>query len=273
MDGRDKLKRLFELNDEYRILYRKYCERGFSTAMDPKDKEFGPGQSIEHYYSVGADALRLITDVLASNLRSPPKSILDFPSGSGRVTRHLRAYFPDSEITACDLYEAHIQFCVDAFNVNGIISKENLDDVDFGKTFDLIFCGSLVTHLPEALFESTLQLLVRSLSKSGIAIVTTHGRYSEFLQYNAEVKYCDPRLYEIAYSTVLSAGFGYVDYDPQFVKGVFNKHTRYGVSFSRPHWIMKKLEKDDTSRILGYIERGWDEHQDVIIFGKPALNL
>ena len=49
------------------------------------------------------DILMQFVAALTDNLRDVPGSILDFPCGSGRVTRHLRAFFPDSRLVACDL--------------------------------------------------------------------------------------------------------------------------------------------------------------------------
>jgi 2-polyprenyl-3-methyl-5-hydroxy-6-metoxy-1,4-benzoquinol methylase len=269
-DGRDNLGHYFQLYSEYAELYQAYERRGVIMRVDERDKEFG--HNIEHYLSVGADALRVIVNALVGNLRSPPTTILDFPSGSGRVTRHLRAFFPNANITVCDLYDYHVQFSADTFAAEGIISQEDLNKVDFGKTFDLIFCGSLVTHLPADLFEATLQLVSRSLTDFGIAIVTLHGRHSEYRQQNLPLKYYDPDLFELADSELHEIGFAYTDYD-QGVKRVFDKQFRYGISFSRPHWTMRLLEKDFSRRILGYIERGFDAHQDVLILGGPALNL
>jgi hypothetical protein len=77
-------------------LFAAYRKRGINRNLNPNDKELidrSDGQ-IRHYYSVGADATRVIINALLANSRQPPQSILDFPSGSGRVTRHLRAFSP-----------------------------------------------------------------------------------------------------------------------------------------------------------------------------------
>src|SRR6516165_5703088 len=81
---------------EYQNLFAAYRKRGINRNLNPNDKELidrSDGQ-IRHYYSVGADATRVIINALLANSRQPPQSILDFPSGSGRVTRHLRAFSP-----------------------------------------------------------------------------------------------------------------------------------------------------------------------------------
>ncbi len=271
MDGRVSLIETFVLLDKYKELYNNYRQRGVDKVLDPNDKEFGPHGTIDHYFSVGADALRLIVDALISNLRAPPTTILDLPSGSGRVTRHLRSFFPDARIIACDLYDYHVKFCVEQLGTEGALSRENFDLLNFDRKFDLIFCGSLLTHLPADLFEAAMRMIARTLSDIGLAVVTLHGRHSEHRQNIPQWKYIDTPLYHVARATIPETGFGYVDYNHE-IKATFSNQSRYGITFSRPSWTLKVLERDFDNRILGYVERGWDEHQDVLVFGRPPLN-
>ncbi|MBI1211508.1 MAG: methyltransferase domain-containing protein [Alphaproteobacteria bacterium] len=262
----------FDLEAAYRGAYEAYRASGVDKALDPADKEFAGSEAWrqEHYFRVGADALRLIVQNLIANNRSPPSRILDFPSGSGRVTRHLRAFFPHSEIVACDLYESHIAFCAQRFAAVPYLSREHLDDLSFEGSFDLIFCGSLLTHLPQKEVEAALRLIARSLSPRGIALVTFQGRYSDHIQRN-KWKYLADRLYARAQRAVRWRGFGYVDYEPSF-RAVFSAQARYGVTLVRPHWVMRALEPREEIRILSYAERAWDDHQDVLVFGRPGIN-
>jgi hypothetical protein len=77
--------------------------------------------------------------------------------------------FPEAAITASDLYQRHVDFCVRAFGVEGHISSDDLSAVDFGRRFDLIFCGSLLTHVPELGFVEALKLISRFLSDSSLS--------------------------------------------------------------------------------------------------------
>ena len=234
-----------------------------------QDKELDPGPPLSHYFSVGEDAIKIIVNALVANSRQPPSSILDFPSGSGRVTRHMRAFFPEARIVAADLYASHVNFCVKQFDCEGVISNERPNLVQLPTQFDLIFCGSLLTHLPENLCVEVLDLFERVLTPTGIAIVTFQGRFSDFVQRN-KWKYLDDEAYEIARLEVEKEGFGFVDYDANF-RQKFNEQASYGITLVRPHWVMKQLEARPSLRILGYVERGWDDHQDVLVFGKPGI--
>jgi SAM-dependent methyltransferase len=264
----EALDEYFRIAQEYNTLYLEYQERGYSNVLDTADKEFVQAESwkFEHYFDVGADALRLIVGALVGMRKQPPSSILDFPCGSGRVTRHLRSFFPDAAIVACDLYDYHTQFCEREFDATGVLSKEDIDSLDFGKTFDLIFCGSLLTHLPVDLFIKAIDKIIASLSSSGVAIITLHGRRSLHIQKYLW-KYVDDDLFKLAASGFSETGFGYVDYDAPF-KERFDKQSQYGVSLSKPSWVMQLLEQREDITVSSYVEKGWDNHQDVLVIEK-----
>ena len=274
MESAEILDAHFALATSYQNLFAAYCKGGINRNLNPNDKELldRSDEQIRHYYSVGADATRVIINALLANSRQPPQSILDFPSGSGRVTRHLRAFFPEARIVASDLYDDHLDFCRDAFKVNCLLSRVNVSEIDFGEKFDLIFCGSLLTHLPEASFSDTINLLGRSLSDSGIAVITLQGRFSDHLQATRSNFYLPDQDYEVAAESVRRTGFGYVDYPHNVLKGLFDKEEGYGIALVRPHWVLRLLERRTDLRLLGYVERGWDNHQDVLIFGRPGVN-
>lgn len=266
----------FRMSEIYKSLYQNYCDSGVNLELNPVDNEFAAGTPMQAYLDVGIDALRVIIGALVNTGRQPPKTILDFPSGSGRVTRHLQAFFPDAVVVASDLYDRHLQFCAEILKVETIVSRENFDEIDFQREFDLIFCGSLLTHLPEPQFRAALRLLARSLSPTGIAIVTVHGRRSEYIQKNKPDGW--NYLPDVAYAAkdaetlIAKEGFAYVEYDSSVTTALFPKQQTYGVSFSRPHWTMSLAEDEKSTRILGYIERGWHNHQDVLIIGRPEVN-
>lgn len=273
MVGISNLEKTFALQQKYYSMYQDYLKRGINLTLDMNDQEnnFDADWKEAHYFDVGADALKLIIGALTVGLRGAPKTILDFPSGSGRVTRHLTSFFPDARVVACDLYEAHTDFCAKELGVETLISKANFDDLEFDTKYDVIFSGSLLTHLPAKSFAAALRCMTRALSDNGVAIITVPGRYVEFSQRN---KYgiIQHELFDVALETVPSTGFGYVDYSHDLLANAWNKQENYGISLCRPHYVMKALEPDFNIRILNYIERGWDVGQDVLVFAKPGVN-
>lgn len=273
ISNKSTLVRMMASAREYDSLYDEYLRRGIDYALDPNDSEnvFDAHWKLTHYMEAGADALRICVGALISHMRPVPKVVVDLPSGSGRVTRHFKAFFPDARIIASDLYEDRWKYCVNAFGVEGLQSTENFDDLSVGAPIDLLFSGSLLTHLPEPIFRSFFSFLSRSLSDTGIAVVTTQGRHAEWVQHN-KYQYIEPERFEMAEKDVLTKGFGYVDYNSHWMDTVWVNQENYGVALSRPWFTMKTLEEDYGLRILGYIERGFDNSQDAVIVGKPGVN-
>lgn len=272
MESAEILDAHFALATSYRKLFAAYRKRGINRDLNPNDNALTGHSAHQHYYSVGADAIRVIINALLAQSRQPPQSILDFPSGSGRVTRHLRAFFPKARIVASDLYDDHLHFCREAFQIDCLLSQADISEIDFGEKFDLIFCGSLLTHLPETSFLDTINLIGRSLTDSGIAVITLHGRFSDHLQATMPNFYIPDQYYEVATESVRRTGFGYIDYPYDFLKRLFDREDGYGIALVRPHWVLRLLEPRTDLRLLGYVERGWDNHQDVLIFGRPGVN-
>ena len=257
---------------QYARAYEEYKSRGVDRTLNPTDPEWRGTEvwRTQHYFDVGEDALRIVITALASARRPFPKRILDFPSGSGRVTRHLRAFFPTAELWVSDIDNDHLRFCAAQFDAKTVPSRADLTEVTFNVDFDLVFCGSLLTHLPSSQAEATLSLAKHALSANGIGIVTMHGRHSSYIQRN-KWKYIDDSLFAMAERQAAKTGFGFVEY-PHNMRSSSTHGKPYGLSLSKPSWVLAQLEKDPTVRILGYREKDWVDHQDVVIIGRPGID-
>ncbi len=121
----------------------------------------------DYYLATGLGAVHLIDDALIATEVGEPRSILDLACGHGRVLRFLRARFPDAEIVASDVKRGGVRFCRRHLGATGHRSGADLDQVEFGRRFDLIFCGSLATHLNERDVGALLALCERSLTPGG----------------------------------------------------------------------------------------------------------
>ena len=252
-----------------RIL-RTYQEHPFSRQMHPEDDMTHPDwdPKFEHYFDVGRSALDIILQGMIASQATNHATILDLPSGFGRVTRHLSAAFPDSRIYASELYQDRVDFCASAFGVHAVKSKEDFDAITFPENFDLIWCGSLLTHLPEKLFGKCLKLFSRSLNPNGIAVVTLQGRHSPFIQKH-KWKYIDDAAFAKAEAGFNTHGFGYVDYKN---RAKFFEQDAFGVTLSAPSYVLRCLEADTSIRITGFMERRWDDCQDVAVFKKLPID-
>jgi SAM-dependent methyltransferase len=73
------------------------------------------GDTVESYLMVGRSAIELIAVAMIAARKADVASVLDLPCGAGRVTRHLRAFFPDAELFVSDIDKNGERFAVDAF--------------------------------------------------------------------------------------------------------------------------------------------------------------
>lgn len=211
-----------------------------------------------HYYKVGLDAIRCIDQALAQAKLPEVRSILDLPCGGGRVLRFLVQRFPEAEITAGELAAGAVDFCARTFGAHPALSSLNLDEVSLGKKFDLIWCGSLVTHLNESGIAALLKLFRRHLAEQGIMIFTTHG---DFVNRRLPTLDFDYGLTPVQVARIgvdyAKTGYGFEDYPGE---------RDYGVSLTSPEWIRASVRELGGLREVYFKERGWDEHQDVFGF-------
>ena len=211
-----------------------------------------------HYFKVGLSAINCIDDALQSANLNDRRTILDLPCGGGRVRRFLVQRFPNAEITACELEAGPVNFCVRTFGAKPAFSSRNLDQVSLGKEFDLIWCGSLVTHLNENGIVDLLRLFRRHLAAEGIMIFTTHGDFVTRRIPTRDFDYglADDQIERIGVNYA-QTGYGFEDYPGD---------EGYGVSLTSPEWIRARVRELGGLREVYFKERGWDNHQDVFGF-------
>ena len=226
------------------------------TLLDAVDPRISPHDAMytgdgRHYFSVGLDAIRAIDTAAPA---AAPARILDLPCGHGRVLRFLKARFPDASITACDLDPDGIAFCADSFGALAAQSSTELEQLELPGPFDLIWCGSLVTHLDEHRNAALLALFERELSPDGVALMTTHGELVAARLRTGDSYQLEPDDAAAALAAYDATGFGYADYPWS---------PGYGVSISSRDWIDAAATRAGLN-VTRYEERGWDDHQDVV---------
>jgi SAM-dependent methyltransferase len=231
--------------------------------MDGVRAEIAPGDEMfagnpEHYFDVGHGALRAITAALgdAGWPEAHVRRVLDLPCGHGRVLRFLRARYPQAAITACDLNRDGVEFCARTFGAEPVPSHVDPTQLRLGGNYDLIWCGSLLTHLPRAGCEAFLRLFAAQLAPGGVLVLTLHGRhYAETLGDGRRTGDLDAARIETLLAQHARAGFGYVDYDG---------HSGYGFSLTAREFVLANWVPLAGWRVVSYRERGWDRRQDVL---------
>ncbi len=221
--------------------------------------------TLERYFQVGEDALRAIKRCLLHARVGDPQCLLDFGCGWGRVTRFLRASFPDAEITGCDVAAAAVQFNHATFGSVPLQSNHDISKLKFPGEYDLIWSGSVITHITEDNCVALLKHFENALAPNGLMVFTTHGRYVYQRRKQGEQSYnITDDEFQVVDQAWQRGEYGRVGYEGNAV---------YGFSLQPPAWIFRYLEHAPGLRLVSYTERGWDDHQDVVAIQKKPINL
>ncbi len=107
-------------------------------------------------------------------------SILDFGCGCGRVTRALHLELaPGQRLFGTDIDSEAIEWCrahygrIATFDCNPHLPPTRYDD----GAFDLVYCGSVFTHLPEEMQWAWLKELHRITRPGACLALSFHGVY------------------------------------------------------------------------------------------------
>ena len=208
------------------------------------------------YFDAGARALHHVEVALLAAGREGADSILDFASGAGRVTRYLRAAFPRASVTACDVYPEGPDFCARHFGAHALQSCHDLSQLEIGGPYDLIWVGSLFTHVGEDDWNCLLTRFEDSLGEGGVLVFTTYGRaVADLLRSGGMTLNLTPDHVAQIVSDFDRDGFGFfADFEPEH---------RHGDSLASAPWVTARLEQFPSLRLLLYSEDAW-LHQDVI---------
>ena len=230
-----------------------YLKAEIDKTVSPNDHMYNTGP--DWYFTVGVDGIRVILRSLAASSLNEVNRILDLPCGHGRVGRHLRAAFPRAEIVFAEIDTDGADFCAAQFRGTAIYSQPDLSKVALGDNYDLIWIGSLFTHVDQARAETWLRYLCRRLSPRGILVATVHGNWSKEVQS----KYA-PMIAAEGWQEILrgyyTTGWGYARYDGP---------DNYGVSLCQASAVIAMAGRIEGVRILGYHERGWAGNHDVLV--------
>jgi SAM-dependent methyltransferase len=231
-----------------------------SLKVHPKDRMYETSAA-RHYLSVGLSAGRCIDEALGHSRKNRAvRSILDFPCGYGRVLRFLKVRFPNAEIVACEIDPMALEFCKRVFYLKTVMSDKKFSKVSLPGQFDLIWSGSLVTHLDENRTSELLRFFYEHLAPGGLCLFTAHGRTSlEWIQDKVQAYGLSASAQQKLLSEFHERGYGYADYESTDGYGIsVVSHDRMAeIACSIGQW---------TESV--FFERGWDNHQDVYGFTK-----
>jgi SAM-dependent methyltransferase len=223
----------------------------------------GP-EEIAHYLSVGLSAMENIEATLAAAGRrwDQVESILDMACGYGRVLRHLALRRPGRLVTACEVMPEAIRFCSEEFGAKPLLSVENLDRMTFPGRYDLIWVGSLLTHLKPDAGMALAAKLAATLQPGGLLVFSAQGpsclKHIPFYGFVFEDKS------EEFARQFAKKGTAYLPY--------FETAPDYGIALLSEAFVKGEMARRCGPQIefLRCAERGWDAHQDVWSFRRAG---
>lgn len=234
--------------------------------VDPEiyanDNMYAPGD-LDHYFSVGRSALENILAALSKAKGKEPKKILDFGSGAGRVTRWLIAAFPNAKIDARDVREEDMDFLRNTFGIEAEAVSPDVDSLKISGRYDLIWVGSVITHLPAAQTRRLIGKLFSRLERKGVLIATFHGQHAISLRDSGAMIYIHDEAWKKIRSEYFSEGYGYEDYHGM---------GGYGISVASQAWIIGLTKQISHARLLMVTEHSWDNHHDVFALQRTGTS-
>lgn len=218
--------------------------------IHPLDPFFDPGLP-EHYARSGAEGAALLARA-ADRLGREPARILDFGCGYGRVLRHLGRRWTGAEVVAADLDEEAVRFCRQGLGATPLLVGPRAAPGALHPCYDLIWAGSVFSHLPPELWGGRLRTLVECLAPCGQLVLTTHG--PSCLEH--------PELYAVPLP---------VDRARLEEVGILHQPypwaRDYGVTVVTEAYVRQSLPED--AELIEVRARGWDGHQDVYWVARP----
>jgi hypothetical protein len=204
------------------------------------------------YFRIGIEAERIVTSYL-SNKTNP--RILLLPSGHGRETRFIKGKYPEANLIACDLEIDAVEFCETVLGCTPLLSNEKFSEVDFPKECDVIWMGSLITHISETRAIELISILIGSLKVGGSLVFSSHGDFVASILKSGPNYGIDSEGTKELNKDYELFGYGYSNYPGQ---------DNYGISVIKPIWFQNFVSSLTVSHSISIKERFWDNHHDVI---------
>ena len=175
--------------DTFLGLRRPAAER-IDRAIHPADEmlEFAIAEAagdldagLAAYFVSGLEIAETIERIAAARFGGLARvgAMLDFGCGYGRITRFLVGSLPAERLWVCDLVGDAVEFQQHRFGVRGFRSAprpEELAPPSAAPPFDLVYVGSLFTHLPPQRFSPWFDRLAGLLAPEGLLVMSVHDR-------------------------------------------------------------------------------------------------
>ena len=201
----------------------------------PRDYYAGYGTNEEEYFNSGNEDVKIMDKHLIANGydKRHGQVALDLGCGSARMLRNLNKYFKESELWGLDINANLIYWCKENIGDTANFATSTLIPHLFFESnyFDLIYCGSVFTHIDD-LAEAWLLEVRRVLKKGGVFYVTIHDENT--------VKMLDNEYKNHTFAKYLDQNKTYVNNKHHFGMMVIDRDNFSQVFFSKAyfkHWV------------------------------------
>jgi glycosyltransferase involved in cell wall biosynthesis len=208
-------------------------------------------QGVEYYFMDGQRSARQLDHLITRYHKASGDriSLLEFASGYGCVTRHLKMLGDRYDVLACDIHEAAVDFIRDHIGVTALLSRRLPEQLDLAQRFNIVFALSFFSHMPPTTFAAWARRLFDFVTPGGLLIFTTHGRAGH-------------------------AAIGNPDFSPQGYCFFPNSEQKdlptadYGTMVIRPRYAFEAMRSAVDAMPVFFEEAFWWGHQDTFIFRK-----
>ncbi len=206
-------------------------------------------KATEEYFNDGANSARKLDNILRDlcGFGDRQVQLLEFASGYGMVTRHIKNLMPCCLTTSCDIHPQAVQFIQHNLVTEAVLSASEPEDLFFDKTFDVVFALSFFSHMPKDTFSRWLERLASFVKPEGYLIFTTHGLRSQRM-FRMSFKFDDEGFYFRSASEQMDLST-----------------KEYGSTFVTPEYVIGKLTQIANLPLQYFHEGYWWGHQDVYI--------
>lgn len=236
----------------------------------------------DHMAFSGSDAYFRVTDSGAECIlrgtedagldRFEVGAVLDFGSGYGRVYRALPTLFPVAKCTALELIAPAARYCAETFGGDAVQSYEDLDRINLPRLYDVVWVGSVFTHLPEHRWKRLLTFLASNVRSGGVVIFTCHGERSlaHFESHiMPQLQLLLPEDFARLKSNLPHTGFEYLPAREQTAAhsakiGMNVTAGEYGFTFNSEQWVQDYISQFPEWDLVSYLPAAWAGNHDVV---------
>jgi SAM-dependent methyltransferase len=185
----------------------------------------------------------------------PPRKLLDWGCGCGRMTAHFLRENSGPEVHGCDVDAEAIAWCRANLGSGRFEAIAPFPPTPYADaSFHLVAGYSVFTHLTKEAQFAWLAEIRRILAPGGIFVVTVHGDFASSLAFQGEVGsrlasgICD-EIHDDSLNGIVPAGY-------------------YRGTFQSEEYTRREWGRDFD--ILEYQVRGIGNHQDAVVMRRPA---